>query len=95
MNAYRQQQLQTPKLYRYNGIIYTYSDFIQAHRIQQLAIQAAIDCGNYNAAIENAHIDVREFLPQMSAPERSEPQHTKPKRKRKRKLFRIIRRLLE
>lgn len=61
------------------------------YRIMQLQAAALIESGSYTAE------QIAEIYgwTARTAPERSEPQHTKPKRKRKRKLFRIIRRLLE
>ena len=64
---------------------------MNAYRQQQLAAAALIDSGDYTAE------QIAEIYgwTARTVSERSEPQRTKPKRKRKRKLFRIIRRLLE
>lgn len=58
-------------LYTYHGIQYTYADLQAAYRRQQAETHKAIDCGNYAAACDINNKDVREYLPQMTAPERS------------------------
>lgn len=81
MNEYRQQQLRAPDLYRYHSITYTYDELRKAHRRQQLAIQAAIDCGDYNAACEAANLDTREFLPQIAKQQTGDKRTLTPRRK--------------
>jgi hypothetical protein len=58
-------------LYTYHGIQYTYADLQAAYRRQQAETHKAIDCGNYRSACDINNKDVREYLPQMTAPERS------------------------
>ena len=58
-------------LYVYHGIQYTYADLQAAYRRQQAETHKAIDSGNYAAACDINNKDVREYLPQMTAPERS------------------------
>ena len=63
-------------LYTYHGIQYTYADLQAAYRRQQDETHKAIDCGNYQAACDITHKDVREYLPQMTAPERAAPERS-------------------
>lgn len=58
-------------LYSYRNIKYTYADLQAAYRKQQDETHKAIDSGNYQAACDITSKDVREYLPQMTAPERS------------------------
>lgn len=62
------------------------------YRLMQLQAAALIESGSYTA---EQIAEIYGWTKSRAAPERSKPQHTKPKRKRKRKLLRIIRRLLE
>lgn len=82
-------------LYRYHGIAYTYADLQAAYRRQQDETHKAIDSGDYVAACDITKKDVREYLPQMTAPERSGTTGHKPRQKRKSKLIRILCRLLK
>lgn len=82
-------------LYRYHGTAYTYADLQVAYRRQQAETHKAIDSGDYVAACDITKKDVREYLPQMTAPERSGTTGHKPRQKRKRKLLRILCRLLK
>lgn len=82
-------------LYTYRNIKYTYADLQAAYRRQQAETHIAIDSGNYAAACDITRKDVREYLPQMSAPERSGTTGHKPRQKRKNKLLRILCRLLK
>lgn len=65
---------------------------MNTYRQQQLAAAALIESGSYTA---EQIAEIYGWTKSRAAPEQSEPQRTKPKRKRKIKLFRIIRRLLE
>lgn len=58
-------------LYTYHNIKYTYADLQAAYRRQQDETHKAIDSGNYAAACDITKKDVREYLPQMTAQERS------------------------
>lgn len=58
-------------LYTYRNIKYTYADLQAAYRRRQEETHEAIDSGNYQLAIEINCKDVRKYLPQMAAPERS------------------------
>jgi hypothetical protein len=82
-------------LYTYHGIQYTYADLQAAYRRQQDETHKAIDSGNYAAACDINNKDVREYLPQMTAPERSGTTGHKPRQKRKSKLLRILGRLVK
>lgn len=63
-------------LYTYHGIRYTYADLQAAYRQRQEETHKAIDSGDYQAACNVNYKDVREYLPQMTAPERAAPKRS-------------------